>query len=441
MNKLLHYNNRYYSLYLFLLLFFYISRNEFFPIWHDVFLQLFMLFSSYCIIRGFLNGIAAPNIGIYIFIYQLLCSFLMQYFNYEIYGDLYGFNPIDAEAYRSYAFLHHKDFADFLFYLKYKGNLIDDYGYPLIIYFASVVTGKYYIQSIVVLNAIVVAIGSQLLSKISSLFVSKQYSILVGIIWGIMPFAVYTTAGGLKENFFVFFIILSFYFLYKYIQEKWWPQFLFCLLFASTIFLFRLALGYAMLLSIFSYFLFKSRFVQSHYKFILFTTLITILISFSYVATYLIVQRGYDYDTMTGHAKEKIGGLVGTVTNYVAGFIGPIPNFVSTSPEKLTYITRYSFTPYIKMMISFYFWYAIYYVIKNKKIEFFPIITFYIINTIMLLFTFFTLHDRYQWPHIPVFILLSIYGYMQTRHKVKIKRLYSWYVCLIVMIIIVFNFR
>lgn len=428
-------------LYFFVFLFFFFFRNDFFPAWYDACMQLFMLFLGYIIIVHSLNNTSK---GLFwgVVIYQLLCSILMISINFENYGEIYGYNPIDAVFYRNYAisFKQHS-FVEAISRLKFDGNKLDDFGYPLILFLATKVSGDYFPYCIVILNALIVGVGSLYLYKLSALFLPTNYSTLIAILWGIMPFAVNTTAKGLKENFFVCFVILSMYCLYRYINNKRHFYLYLFGLFTSLVFLFRLVVGYALILSFLTYIVFNLKIVRVNYKMFLTLSLIVILSLFGVLADFVIEQRGYEYETLVVNAEEKIGGIVGTFTNFIAGFIGPIPNFVSSSPEKLPYITRYSFTPFFKMFISFYFWYAVYDIIKNKKTIFFPMIVLYVVNIVMLIFTFFTLHDRYQWPHIPVFILLSAYGFMQVMHQKNIKRMYSLYVLVVLCMIIFFNFR
>lgn len=421
---------------------FLVIKKSYSPAWYDIVLQLFYLLTGYYFLFSYKIGINIKSIFWKIFVYQLIGSILMQIINFSVYGDLYGYNPIDADLYRDYGYLFKdKTLIEALVILFLNGSTIDDFGYPIIVYFSTILMGDNFLYFLVILNAIVIAAGSSWLFKLSSIFVPNLNAYFVALLWGIMPYAIYTTGCGLKENFFVFFVILSIYYLYQYIKNKHYYNLLLFVLFSFFVLLFRLVLGYALILSFLIYIVFNLKIVRQNYKkFIILSVIISVL-SFKVLTDYILDQRGYEYDALADNTEEKVGGLVGYLTNYIAGFIGPFPNFVSKSPEKLTYITRYSFTPFFKMMISFYFWYALYDIIKNKKIIFFPMIALYVVNIIMLIFTFFTLHDRYQWPHIPVFILLSSYGFMQAMHQKRIKRLYSLYVFVVLCMIIIFNLR
>lgn len=443
MNMLkLSYIRQLFLLYFFVFLFFYFSRNEYFPAWYDACMQLFMLFLGYIVIVFSLKNNVSQRLFWSVIIYQLLCSALLISINWENYGEIYGYNPIDAIFYRNYAISFKQlSFVEAISRLKFDGNKLDDFGYPLILFLATKVSGDYFPYCIVIFNALIVGVGSLYLYKLSALFLPRNYSTLTAIFWGIMPFAVNTTAKGLKENFFVCFVILSIYCLYRYLFNKnYFYLFLFGL-FTFFVFLFRLVVGYALILSFLAYIIYNFKIVRVRYKMFLTLSILVIISSFGVLADYVIDQRGYEYEVLAAHADEKIGGIIGTLTNFTAGFIGPIPNFVSSSPEKLPYITRYSFTPFFKMLISFYFWYAVYDIIKNKNTIFFPMIVLYVVNIVMLIFTFFTLHDRYQWPHIPIFIFLSAYGYMKSLQAKNVNKWYSFYLGGVLLIIFIYNFR
>ena len=155
-------------------------------------------------------------------------------------------------------------------------------------------------------------------------------------------------------------------------------------------------------------------------------------------------QNGYSYEGLSEGTESKVeslGGTVGQTVNVVAGFIGPIPSFVTTDPQKRTYITRYSFTPFCKMLISFFFLYAAYCLLFRRfDFTLMPFFIFIALNIIVMMFTFYTLHDRYHWPDIPLFFITCAWGleqYLQygRRNKLLI------YLGVVSLIIMVFNFR
>lgn len=267
---------------------------------------------------------------------------------------------------------------------------------------------------------------------------------MTALFWGIMPYAVYTSSSGLKENFFAFGVIFAFYHAYAYYERRRvWNLALTMLGIAST-FLFRLALGYAAVLAFLSYYFLKSRFVHRHFKLSFAVVLLAVLPFFPMLSSSIMEQRGYSYEGLSQMAEAKTarsGGVVANVTNAVAGVVGPIPNFVSTDAVKRTYITRYSFTPFFKMCVSFFFLYAAYFVVfRRYDVALMPPLVFIVLNIIMMVFTFMTLHDRYHWPDIPLFLLVCAWG-MEKYNQYGGRGKYTLYLCAVSLIILAFNFR
>ena len=167
------------------------------------------------------------------------------------------------------------------------------------------------------------------------------------------------------------------------------------------------------------------------------------LFVFEDLASIMMEQRGYEYDNVFSHSTEKLsdaGGSIAIITNLISGFIGPIPSFVSDDSFKIIYITRYSFSTFVKMFISFFYVYSVFIFVKFRIISLTPMIVFTLLNILMIEITFFTLHDRYHWPHLPLLFVLSMYGFEYCR-KFKVRKLYACYSYIAVLLIVLFNFR
>ena len=139
---------------------------------------------------------------------------------------------------------------------------------------------------------------------------------------------------------------------------------------------------------------------------------------------------------------EATGGAIGAVTNVVAALIGPFVSIVSTSIGKANYITLDSFGTMIKMMLSLGFVYGLYKIFRDKVVSLFPIALFVVLHIVMLIFTFYTLHVRFQWPHMPFVFLIAIYGLKRMQdsklQKFKIQQVYA---LAVVGVIVLYNLR
>lgn len=107
------------------------------------------------------------------------------------------------------------------------------------------------------------------------------------------------------------------------------------------------------------------------------------------------------------------------------------------------YITLYSFGTMMKMMLSGFYIYGVIRIIKEKDLFFYPLLIFIFLHSIMLIMTFFTLHDRYQWVQIPFVLLISLYGYNKLNNERRILQqlIFGIYPLLMLLFIIIYNMR
>ena len=149
-----------------------------------------------------------------------------------------------------------------------------------------------------------------------------------------------------------------------------------------------------------------------------------------------------DYETYQGLVQGKMErtGAFASIVSYLSSLIGPLPNLVA-SGEKVNYITLYGFSSFCKSFYAFYFIYGIYCAIKTKRADVIGLLVFWFLDVVMLIMTFYTLHDRYHWPHVPIVIALSVWGAVQLKHNKSVKWLHRCYFIIVFIIITVFNFR
>lgn len=434
-------------LYIIFFIFFFLVSNSAFPAWYDGLLQLSMLLIGAVLIIMLIKTKVGRGTWFLIFVYHVLFAFLMRSIDIAVYNNPLGAFAVDSAFYQ-YCGEHYANYpiSSLFQYLTYNAYSIDDFGYPIIMWIGYHLFGVYGLNAIIFFNGFVIALGSYYLYRLSLNFVGHTYAKLVALIWGTMPFAIYTSSVGLKENFFAFCVICVFYFFYQYVYQKEKASIAYCIIFLLSLFLFRLAAGYFAILSIISYYVLQQNFVRRHLKLYILITIVCLVPLFPIITSSVLEQRGYDYENVTDIKESKTeatGGVVASVTNVVAGFIGPIPNFIASDPVKCTYITRYSYTPFIKIVISFFFLYGLYFIVKRRQdLGIVPLFIFIILNMIMMIFTFYTLHDRYHWPAIPLFLIVSAWGYMKAcEWGDRALRMYKFYVIGIMLLIVVFNFR
>lgn len=431
--------------YLVFFLLFFLLRNEAQPAWYDWSMQLLTLFAGWGLVSFFIHRRFSTTTYVCLFFYHVLMAFIMRGIDMAVYGDPLGAYPMDADSYRLVGEqLGDKSFDDLFHFWELRQTDIDDRGYPFIVWFAYSLFGKIGLHVIILFNGLAIVWGTVMLYRLMCRFVHCSLAKMFALLWGVMPYAIFTSSTGLKENFFAFFVIFAFYHGYICYERRSMIQLVLTLVGISSIFLFRLALGYAAILAFLSYYFLKSRFVRQHTKLSFCIILLSVLPLFPILSNYVMEQRGYSYENLSQMSESKIlhsGGVVGQVTNVVAGFIGPIPNYVSSDPVKRTYITRYTFTPFFKMCVSFFFLYAAYFLLFRKfNVMLIPPFVFIALNIVTMLFTFMTLHDRYHWPDIPLFFVTCAWGMEQFIQYGRQSK-YIFYLCVAALIIIAFNLR
>lgn len=426
---------------------FFMIRNAAFPAWYDAALQLSMLIVGLGLTVMLIKTKVGAATWILLFAYHVVFAFLMRGIDICVFGDPLGGTAADARFYMSCGEQYGDQPLHYLLSnLSYKGYMIDDFGYPIIVWFSYHLFGSAYgLNAVIFFNGIVVAVGAYCLYKLASCFVSYPYAKLVGFIWGMMPFAIYTSAAGLKENFFALASILTFYGFYAFLQRKRLWYLAICILSLSCLFLFRLAVGYFAIIAVLSYYFVNSPFVRRHIKLVLFVAMIAGCVLFPTVTRSVLQQRGYEYEAqMEGTAERTTatGGTIAIVTNVVSGFIGPIPNIVASDAQRRTYITRYSYTPFLKIVVSYFFLCGLCHLVKRRETAVVPLFVFVVLNIVMMIFTFFSMHDRYHWPAIPIFLVATVWGYVRTTERYRWRSdWYKFYMAGATLLIIVFNFR
>lgn len=384
------------------------------------------------------------KILIAVLMFQLISIFYVRYFNVYLFGDPLGYDPHDALFYRMCGeSFGGKDIRAFFVWLVGIYMSIDDWGFPFLMWGVYSVFGDLGPTAILFLNALFIAFGAKTLYNLSSRFVNKNYCGLIALMWGLSPFAVCTAVGGLKENFFCFFVIRFFYNLYCS-REGHRTRVLYVIFDIVGIFLFRLSVGYAAILSLIVYNLLSSKKIRLHVKKISLIAIVVCCFVIPVAIDKIASQRGTNLENVMASSAtkaESVGGASGFVANATAAFIGPFPTFITSDRDKINYITRYSFTLYIKLILSFFFFYALVLTVKRKDSMFYPIYLFTFVNILMIVVAFFALNLRFHWPHIPLFFMVSVWGIVKYSKRERHHWVLSAYLLLGFLITFVYNMR
>lgn len=378
-------------------------------------------------------------------IFQLICCFGLRFFNIDYFNNPLGYRPVDAVLYHRYGSHVELSLFGFIKYLNVLEVRLDDMGFPLIVYLVYYFSGDPVIgiHLLVLFNVIAISISSYYIYKISNLFFEKDLSCFIAFFWGTELYAVYTASVGLKENFMVMFIVIAIYYIILVNRRMFLKNIICAVLFSLPLLLFRSSVFY-MLIGVLLFILALRLPIVKQY-FYVYILLITLIASLYYyqIINELAMQQGYSNEFLEILIDRKVRhqGNLTFIMNYLASVVGPIPNLISDDTVKRNFITLYSYSSLCKVFYSFFFVYGVYEIFKKKHYELIGVFIFWLLDTVMLLFTLFAQHDRYQWPHIPFTIILAVYGltcWKENRHMLKWDR---WYIVAAFLIIIVFNLR
>ena len=435
--------NKLYQSYIFLFLLFCVVGFMIMPPAHNIAIELYLWALGFLFCTIFLkSGIRSTCFAIFFF--QIISMMLITWINIEYYKEPYGFGADDSLLYRSfgedYASLNFVSFVGMLFLTAH----VDDLGYPSIVWFCYRLSYEFGSYLLLTLNAIVIMWGAYSLYYIARRFLPNNYSKLVMLLWGFSAFATTTACRGLKENFMAFVIIEFFYFLLKFQDRASLKNILFVIVFIVFTFFFRLATGYSVILCFIATIAFRFKFIRDNIKtIIIFAAIFTAMILPTLLVT-LARQRGMNDDVFAVQTAEKTeagGGVVVYVMNIISSIIGPFPCFVSNNPDKLAYLTRDSLAAVIKIGISFFFWYSICDIYKRRIIPMFSMAMFVLINILMLIIAFYGLHMRFQWPHMPFFLILSAWGLIRFHEKKKTSTILIGYLLISFVLTFFYNIR
>lgn len=384
-----------------------------------------------------------------IFFFQLITCFGLRYFNIEYFHHPLGYNPADAQLYheiasRFYLYPVH-DFTQFMDNVDF---MLDDRGMNYITYYIYKLAGspdKGLMLSVFV-NVIVVTVSAFYVFKLAHNFVDIKYAQFAAFIWGTQLYSSYTSSVGLKENYMVLFMVMSLYFIAKLNNDFTWKNVTLAVFWAAFALFFRMALFYMLLTSVLFVVAMKYPLLR---RYVYFFMLIAVFLTWYYydrtfdeMAVLRSGADAMDYETYQGLVEGKMeqSGIFASIVSYLSSLIGPLPNLVA-SGEKVNYITLFSFSSFCKSFYAFYFIYAIYWAIKTKQVNVLALLVFWFLDIMMLIVTFYTLHDRYHWPHVPIVITLAVWGATKYNRPTSNSLIQRGYFVAVLIIITIFNFR
>lgn len=414
-------------------------------LWPPVTLQLMqlLLFINSVVVVYISQRISKNGLIFVVLLSHTFMSLLLRLYYIEFWNNPLGPIAIDSFNYNN----------DGIYYASYgivrfindflETNSWDDLGFTFIIYSVyKIFSPEVGIYILVVLNSFVIAISCNYLYKISCQFVSTRSTMFIIAVWGTLSFSMVTAANGLKENFFSSFIIVSVYYLYKFIENKSFIHFILFLLMSLVTSFFRIAMLPILLISLNSIWIIK-KIKPTIKSFFLILSLIILLIYIGkYIMSYLILLRGLSDDTfsemaLNQYGEHNLGGSLSAMVNVIFGFIGSTPSFIST-PEKISYITLFNYSVFIILIFSSLYIYGVFKAfITQSNIIALVVIT--IINSVMIIAMSFSFDFRYRFISVPFILVIAAFG--MEKSSIKLMKLHEVCCIVLVLLILLYNIK
>jgi len=363
------------------------------------------------------------SVFIFAFLYQVILSvFLYLYFCYFV-GNPLGYDPIDSLLYKNISELTmHMNFSQFIHHLQFYNNLdISDYGYPFIQRLIFMILGSHWGGlGMIILNILLHLSTLYYLYKLASLLLNKEEVKLVVILWGINICSIWLNVSGLKEQIFVFLVVIATYYMYIFnLKHQVVDLFLF-FCFVILIWFFRYYVSLFFLLI----FLFSICFKTLYNKFFLIYCIgiIAIILFGINILIYFMPELEVIEGVRRKIAEENgQNTLVYHIISSVFAFLGPIPSFLDTPKKMNLLISVYSIW---KLIFSIFGIYATYYLLKIKRTSFYPIINLILFNTLLTIVSGYALSYRYVYITMPLYLILMVYGVKLLINKEKLLAIY-----------------
>ena len=238
------------------------------------------------------------------------------------------------------------------------------------------------------------------------LLLSKWEAKLVVLLWGLNVCSVWLNVSGLKEQVFVFLIVLAMYYIYLFdIKRNIRYLLLFCC-FVFAIWFFRYYVSLFLLIIFLFFILFKNLYNRF---FLIYCVGIVGVVLFGlkiliYFMPELVVIEGVRAKVAEANGQNT---LMYHVLSSVFAFLGPIPSFLDTPKKMNLLISVYSVW---KILFSIFGLYASYWLIKKQKSQFYPLINLVLFNTLLTIVSGYALSYRYVYITMPLYLILMVYG-------------------------------
>ena len=356
---------------------------------------------------------------ILILCFQVFCSISLWGFYYYIAHEPLGYDPNDALVYqKALESSFGKGYSELIKALKAepRTSSLSDWGYPTyrFLIYKIVPDLEDGLLATVIINAIIHAISSLYVFKISKRFISYDLSIIVMALWGLSATSVHVNTCGLKETIFSFFTVMA---VYNLIEIEYGNKVKRTFLFIVNIILIWFFRNY---ISIFLFLIYLGcyPFRKIFYKFypVFFIGIFLTAFLGMDILTKVLPELRFVKTMRDRRMTESFGstGLIPNCMNFFFAWITPIPKVNSTAQIKQILFSGFSI---YKAFFSLFGIYSVILIIRNHIEKYYPLITFMACNIVLVIITCNSLDFRFLHPSVYIDMILIVLGFEEIQNS------------------------
>lgn len=381
-----------------------------------------------------------------VFFYGFFYISIFNLLSYVYNDNFFVFSEVDAGTYHVESLkMISKTFSEGIDYILSEGTF-EDFGAVLVIStLYRVIESNLVVNIFYLFLSLYTGIG---LFKIGQHLMPNKFAFLSALTFSISSFYLWFNSSGLKESVLVFLVVQCFLNYYNFIKLRKPKHIVYLILFLLSLMLFRPAIMFLIIGSMALGVLLSKR---KNVDGIFLSIILFAIIAFAGSYITLILNRflGGGIDQMiAGKESEGMikGGVIFTyLVNTIAGLIGPFPTLL---PNEKTLLSFYAPGLIYKIFISIPFLFGIVYVFIKKKIIYYPIALFVLLEMSSLVFILEALELRKSLPHFP-FIYLISFGFISSyasgeinkKRRKSIITIFNFSFIIIFFLILYWNYR
>jgi hypothetical protein len=358
-------------------------------------------------------------------------------------GFFFEFSAVDSLQYHEFALNINKEgfwrgVANYI-----RNEDVEDLGAVFITSLAYQIYPSTIILNIFNVIAGIITVTS--LYRLSLFFMSKNYAYYTALIYGLSSFVIYLYSTGMKETFFVMFIILFFEFLTKFVKKRNFIYLIISIVFLLNIFFFRPAVAFMIIFAIFSSLIYINR--KGLLGLFLIVPSIIFAINFFIQDIDFVIERYYGSVEVVSARAEYSAGITATkfnyIVSYISGFFGPLPTYTPVFGRLQQYF--YAIAIGLRVFLSIFFWFGFLKLIKEKNFILLAVSFFVILEMFSLSLILQSFELRFNSPHLIFIYIISFYWLNNKRQKSSIKvfekKIISLYFIIATLMIVYWNYR